>query len=101
MSRDPERLPLATEEMEARVRRTFPLDTPPEVFAARDGHGWLDFPFDRYRYRDARLQAWLREVGAILRDPERLAACRARHLSPRERAALERFLRSYDDLIDD
>jgi hypothetical protein len=41
--------PLASEETENRVKETFPVDVSPEEFAAKDGYGWLDFPFGRYR----------------------------------------------------
>lgn len=100
MPESPERT-LASEETEQRVKETFPIDVPPEEFAARDGYGWLDFPFARYRYRDAELDAWIQAVHAILRSPERLRACQAKYLTPAERRLIERYLQDDDESLED
>jgi len=100
MSESPQRL-LAPEETEQRVKDTFPIDMAPEEFAARDGYGWLDFPFARYRYRDARLDEWIQRVYDILRSPERLRECQARYLTPAERRLIERYLQDDDESLDD
>lgn len=100
MTESPER-PLASEETEQRVKDTFLIDTPPEEFAARDGYGWLDFPFARYRYRDPRLDQWIQDVHAILRSPERLRECQAKYLTPAERRLIDRYLQDDDESLED
>jgi hypothetical protein len=95
MSDKPQR-PLATEVMENHVRNVFPIDMDPEIFAARDGYGWLNFTFNDYNYRDAELDAWIHKVGSIIRDPEQLAACQRKHLNPAELAAMRKY--AEDDL---
>src|SRR3569623_632568 len=57
MSESVER-PLASEETERRVVETIHIDMAPEEFAARDGYGWLDIPFGRFRYRAPALDRW-------------------------------------------
>ncbi|HHM06127.1 MAG TPA: hypothetical protein ENJ19_10355 [Gammaproteobacteria bacterium] len=96
--RDDER-PLASMETERRLRETFPIDTPPDEFAARDGLGWLNFPFAHYRYRDEELDRWIQAVGGILRNPKRLQACRDRYLNEAEKRLLQRYLN--EDFGDD
>lgn len=100
MAESPER-PLASEETEQRVQATFPIETPPEEFAARDGYGWLDFPFARYRFRDPGLDEWIQAVSAILQSPERLRACQAKYLTPAERRLIDRYLQDDDESLDD
>ena len=100
MADSPER-PLATEETEQRVKETFPIDTPPEEFAAHDGYGWLDFPFARYRYRDARLDEWIQAVYGILQSPQRLRECQAKYLTPAERRLIDRYLQDDDESLED
>lgn len=90
----------ASDETEARVKDTFPIDMPPEEFAARDGYGWLDFPFARYRFRDATLDQWIQEVGEILRHPDKLRECQAKYLSPGEMQLIRRYLQDDDETID-
>lgn len=89
-------LPLAPDALEAHAKEVFPTDMDPEIFAARDGYGWLDFSFNDYRYRDAGLDQWIHTVGAIIRDPEALEACQRKHLSPTELAAMRKY--ADDDL---
>ena len=93
--------PLASEETESRVKETFPVDMNPEEFAARDGYGWLDFPFGRYRYRDAKLDAWIQAVKEILRAPERLRECQAKYLSEAERQLIAKYLQDDIESLDD
>lgn len=87
----------ASEETEARVKDTFPIDMAPEEFAARDGYGWLDFPFARYRFRDAALDQWIQEVGAILRQPDKLRECQAKYLTAGEMQLIRRYLQGDDE----
>ena len=92
---------LASAETEQRVRETFPIDMAPEEFAARDGYGWLDFPFARYRYRDTRLDEWIQTVHGILRSPQRLQECQAKYLLPAERRLIDKYLQDDDEAVDD
>lgn len=98
---EPEVRALASEETEGRVKETFPVDMAPEEFAARDGYGWLDFPFARYRYRDAELDAWIQAVNEILKSPSRLRECQAKYLTPAERRLIDRYLQDNDESLDD
>lgn len=75
----------ASEEMERKVgslRGPEPLTA--EAWAAKHGPNTLVFSYRRYTFRDPDLQVWVQEVGAILRDPERLDACMQKHLTPEE-----------------
>jgi hypothetical protein len=92
---------LAPEETEQRVKDTFPVDMPPEEFAARDGYGWLDFPFARYRYRDAALDEWIQAVYRILQSPQRLRECQAKYLTPAERRLIDKYLQDDDESLED
>ena len=100
MSDDAER-PLASEETEYRVKETFPVDMHPEEFAARDGYGWLDFPFGLYRYRDPALDEWIQAVKDILHSPERLHECQAKYLSAAEMQLIEKYLQDDIESLDD
>ncbi len=93
--------PMALEETEGRVKETFPVDMDPEEFAARDGYGWLDFPFARYRYRDARLDGWIQAVNAILQSPERLRECQSKYLTPAEQRLIDKYMQDDDEALDD
>jgi hypothetical protein len=93
--------PLATEETEDRVKETFPVDMPPDEFAARDGYGWLDFPFGRYRYRDPKLDAWIQSVNEILRSPARLRECQVKYLTAAEMQLITKYLQDDIESIDD
>lgn len=92
--------PLASEETEGRVKDTFPIDMAPEEFAARDGYGWLDFPFARFRYRDQALDQWIQQVGEILRQPDKLRECQAKYLTPAEMQLIRRYLEEDNEHID-
>ena len=93
--------PLASEETENRVKETFPIDVCPEEFAARDGYGWLDFPFSRYRYRDQKLDRWIQAVSVILNSPEKMREYQAKYLTPAEKRLIDRYLQDDDDRLDD
>lgn len=93
--------PLASEETERRVRATFPVEMAPAEFAARDGEGWMNFPFADYRYRDEILDAWICETGKILRDPALLQQAQEQYLTPAERMLLLRRKGDDDDEDDD
>lgn len=57
---DPERL--------ERARRAFPYrETSPVEYVAAHGSDMTGFTYDDYAYPDADLQAWLDEVGRLLR----------------------------------
>lgn len=92
--------PLASEETEGRVKDTFPIDMAPEEFAARDGYGWLDFPFARFSYRDQALDQWIQQVGEILRQPDKLRECQAKYLTPAEMQLIRRYLEEDNEHID-
>ena len=93
--------PLASEETENRVKETFPVDMHPEEFAARDGYGWLDFPFARYRFRDPALDQWIQAVKEILQVPERLRECQAKYLSEAEMQLITKYLQDDIESLDD
>lgn len=92
--------PFAPEETEARVKETFTITVPPEEFAGRDGDGWLDFPFARYRYRDAELDSWVQSVGQILANPEKLRECQKKYLSSAERSLMLRLASDDNEAVD-
>ena len=98
---EPQERVLATEETEGRVKETFPIDMAPEEFAARDGYGWLDFPFARYRYRDPNLDEWIQAVNKILQSPAKLRECQAKYLTPAEMRLINKYLQEDDESLDD
>jgi hypothetical protein len=61
----------------------------PEEYAARYGHNWLLFNYDRYRYRDVALGAWVHRVAELLADQDELDSWRERLLTPDERAKIQ------------
>jgi hypothetical protein len=66
-SRPPERPP-ADPDREALALRAFPYRTiTPAVYVAEHGHDMAGFTYDDERYADADLDAWLLEVGRLLR----------------------------------
>ncbi len=71
---------LAPESAERKMR-AHAAESTPEQFAALHGPNTLVFGFPRYIFRDPELDAWVQEVGSILRDPDRLDSCMRRHLS--------------------
>lgn len=92
---------LASEETERRVKETFPIDISPEEFAARDGYGWLDFPFARYRYRDSQLDTWIQDVKGILRSPDKMRECQAKYLTSAEKRVIDKYIQDDDESIED
>lgn len=61
-------LPAADPEREARAAALFPWRTEsPVEYAARHGAAMTGYTYDAYRYADPALDAWLRELGEILR----------------------------------
>ena len=60
--------PPAEPEREARARAAFPYGTMTALeYAERHADDMIGFTFDEYTYADAELDAWLRELGALLR----------------------------------
>jgi hypothetical protein len=61
--------PPADPEREALARHAFPYRsvTPPE-YVAEHGSAMVGFTYDEARYADAELDAWLVEVGRLLRE---------------------------------
>ena len=60
--------PAADADREARAATLFPWRTEaPAEYAARHGSAMTGYTYDAYTYRDADLEAWLRELGEILR----------------------------------
>ena len=66
------------------------LQLSPEEYVARYSHLWGCFSYDRFRFRDVALGAWVRRVGELLRDPDEVARCRQRYLTPDELAQVKR-----------
>jgi hypothetical protein len=61
--------PFAEPERQARAAAAFPyLTQTPVDYVAAHGHDMPGFTFDDERYDDPGLDAWLREVGALLRE---------------------------------
>lgn len=60
--------PLADEERQRLARAAFPYgEVSPAEYAAAHGADMPGFTYDDYAYDDPELDAWLRELGAILR----------------------------------
>jgi hypothetical protein len=60
--------PLAAAERESLAATAFPFRSMSAVeYVARHGDAMIGFTYDDERYRDAELQAWIDEVGALLR----------------------------------
>jgi hypothetical protein len=58
----------ADAEREARASTYFPWQSEaPAEYAARYGAAMVGYTYDAYTYTDAKLEAWLRELGQILR----------------------------------
>jgi len=84
-------LPLATELYEESAHRIFSeyKQMSPEEYAGRYGHTIYCSSFDTFRYRDTDLQAWIYELHAILRDPNRARACQSRYYTEDQLKELE------------
>ncbi len=60
--------PPAEPTREARAVRAFPFrSTPPAAYVAEHGDDMIGFTYDEARYTDPDLDAWLLEVGRLLR----------------------------------
>lgn len=60
--------PPADTEREARASAHFPWTTEtPEEYAARHGKDMIGYTYDAYTYADPALEAWLCELGQLLR----------------------------------
>lgn len=67
-ARRPPQRPPAAPEREARAARDFPFRTEtPAAYVAAHGRDMVGFTFDEAAYADPELDAWLREVGRLLR----------------------------------
>jgi hypothetical protein len=65
----PDARPAATAEREALAARAFPYrDVSPADYVAEHGAAMTAFTYDDDRYADADLDAWLLEVGRLLRE---------------------------------
>ena len=68
----PAERPPADEEREERARTSFPFrETTPADYAGRHGAAMSGFTYDDYRYGDPQLDAWLVELGRLLREGRR------------------------------
>lgn len=92
MSEQKTDLPFATAEMEGHVKEVFPIDIEPEVFAAKDGAGWLNFTFNDYRFHDQQLDQWIHAVGAIIRDPAKLEEVQRKYLSTLDQMQMKKYM---------
>lgn len=64
--------PQADPEREALATASFPWRTQtPAEYAASHGAAMIGYTYDAYTYTDAALEAWLRELGELLRVHER------------------------------
>lgn len=65
----PEARPPASSEREALARRAFPYrDTPAAAYVEQHGADMTAFTYDDDRYADPELDAWILEVGRLLRE---------------------------------
>jgi len=65
----PDARPPAGAEREALAARAFPYrETAPAAYVAEHGASMTAFTYDDARYADAELDAWLLEVGRLLRE---------------------------------
>jgi hypothetical protein len=64
--------PAADAEREARARSSFPWRSQSAAdYAATHGAAMIGYTYDAYTYSDPALEAWLRELGELLRAEER------------------------------
>jgi hypothetical protein len=90
--RNRDELPMADAGREQSAREMFPFAVSPEEYAAREGHMWLCFSFDDYRYSDPDVERWVHRLGDILfrRDgAPSLDDLRAHYLSEEERRQIQ------------
>jgi len=85
-------LPLADPNREQYALDNFPIHEFPGLYAARNAHLWGCFSFDRVRYSNSALTAWVQELGDIFSQRNgapTIAQLRLEHLSSEERSAIE------------
>jgi hypothetical protein len=88
--------PLASPEYEKDALTRFRLDLSPEEFAARFGHQFAMFNFDRYTYRTVGMTEWVDQLSAFFFADDlagRLRAAREKYLTEDEIARVEAFER--------
>ena len=69
---DPDARPSADADREALARRAFPYrEVAPTTYVADHGAEMIGFTYDEARYTDPDLDAWLLEVGRLLREARR------------------------------
>lgn len=89
--------PLATPEYEKNALTRFRLDLSPEEFAARFGHHFTIFNFDKYTYRTVGMTDWVDQLSTFFFADDlagRLRAAREKYLTQDEIARLEAFERA-------
>jgi hypothetical protein len=88
--------PLASPDHERQALSLFRLDLSAEEFAARFGHQFTTFNFDRYTYRTSGMTEWADALSQFFFAddlPRRLRAAREKYLTPSEIAVVEAFER--------
>lgn len=81
--------PMADPARVALARHRFPYrEQSAEQWAARYAHTVGCSSFDRYRYPDPALGAWIDELHRLFASAAELERCRRTHLSPAEYAAV-------------
>jgi hypothetical protein len=74
----------------------FRFDLSAEEFAARFGHEFVTFSFDRFRYSTPGMTEWVDRLAAFFFAPDlqgRLRAAREKYLTAKELAEVEAFER--------
>jgi hypothetical protein len=82
------------EETDLRLFRN--LELSPEEFAARYGHEFAMFNFDKYRYRRSGMTEWVQQLAKVFLAPglpERLRRLRDRYLTSEEIQRAEEYER--------
>ena len=92
--------PLASQEVEEELLETFPVDMSPEEYAARHSHLWATDAsvIASLRYRDSRLDIWVRRVHDILSKKNgapTVRELREQYLSPKEIKEAEQAERDF------
>jgi hypothetical protein len=88
--------PIATPEYEKDALTRFRLDLSPEEFAARFGHQFAMFNFDRYTYRTVGMTEWVDQLSAFFFADDlagRLRVGREKYLTEDEIARVAAFER--------
>lgn len=88
--------PLAPFDYEQHALSLFRLDLSAEEFAARFGHEFATFNFDRFAYRTSGMTEWVDQLAAFFFATDlagRLRAAREKYLTADEIAEVEAFER--------